>query len=65
MANGRCRIHGGLSTGPKTQEGIENIRKTQWKHGQRSAQAVTRRKKGMELRREVLRISAMLGGGVA
>jgi len=32
MANGRCRIHGGTSTGPKTQEGIENIRKAQWKH---------------------------------
>ena len=23
LANGRCRLHGGLSTGPKTQEGRE------------------------------------------
>ena len=39
MANGRCRIHGGLSTGPKTVEGIENIRKAQAKHGQNYAQS--------------------------
>lgn len=60
MANGRCRIHGGLSTGPKTEEGIESIRKAQWKHGQRSEQAVRQRKRGMELRREIHRISAIL-----
>ena len=53
MANGRCRIHGGKSTGPKTKEGIENIRKTHLKHGQRSAEAVRRRKEGMALRREI------------
>lgn len=57
MANGRCRIHGGLSTGPKTAEGIENIRKAQWKHGQRSAEATRRRKEGMALRREIKRIA--------
>jgi hypothetical protein len=27
MTNGRCRLHGGLSTGPKTAEGIECIRR--------------------------------------
>jgi hypothetical protein len=27
MRNGRCRFHGGLSTGPRTAEGIERIRK--------------------------------------
>jgi hypothetical protein len=56
MANGRCRLHGGLSTGPKTNEGIENIRKAHWKHGQRSAEAVRRRKEGMALRREINRL---------
>jgi hypothetical protein len=25
MPNGRCRLHGGLSTGPKTAEGIDRI----------------------------------------
>lgn len=53
MANGRCRIHGGLSTGPKTKEGVENIRKAHLKHGQRSAEAVRRRKEGMALLREI------------
>ena len=57
MANGRCRLHGGLSTGPRTKEGIENIRKAHWKHGQRSAEAVRRRKEGMALRREIKRLS--------
>jgi hypothetical protein len=33
MANGRCRLHGGLSTGPKTAEGIERIRQAVTKHG--------------------------------
>lgn len=27
----RCRLHGGLSTGPKTVEGIERIKKAQQK----------------------------------
>jgi len=33
MRNGRCRLHGGLSTGPKTWEGIERIREVNTKHG--------------------------------
>jgi len=37
MANGRCRIHGGLSTGPKTEEGIARIRRAVTKHGWYSA----------------------------
>ena len=36
MANGRCRLHGGLSTGPKTPEGIERIRRAVTKHGRYS-----------------------------
>jgi len=36
MANGRCRLHGGLSTGPKTPEGIERIRQAVTKHGRYS-----------------------------
>ena len=26
--NGRCRVHGGLSTGPRTEEGLEAIRES-------------------------------------
>jgi hypothetical protein len=32
----RCRMHGGLSTGPRTQEGLERSRRARWKHGRRS-----------------------------
>ena len=37
MANGRCRLHGGASTGPRTAEGIERIRASRTKHGAYSA----------------------------
>ena len=33
MKNGRCRLHGGLSTGPRTPEGLERSRRGNWKHG--------------------------------
>jgi hypothetical protein len=33
MKNGRCRLHGGLSSGPKTAAGIERIRSARLKHG--------------------------------
>jgi hypothetical protein len=33
MKNGRCRLHGGLSTGPRTPEGLERSRRANWKHG--------------------------------
>jgi hypothetical protein len=36
MANGRCRLHGGLSTGPKSLAGIERIRRAVTKHGRYS-----------------------------
>ena len=39
MRNGRCRLHGGLSTGPKTAEGIQRIREAVTKHGQRTQAA--------------------------
>ena len=43
MKNGRCRMHGGLSTGaPK-----EN--RNAWKHGRYSAKAIARRREIMEL----------------
>ena len=33
MRNGRCRLHGGRSTGPTTWEGIERIKEANTKHG--------------------------------
>lgn len=39
MPNGRCRIHGGASTGPRTAEGLACIRAVRTKHGLRSVDA--------------------------
>jgi hypothetical protein len=39
MRNGRCRMHGGASTGPRTPEGRERCRAAPWKHGGRASEA--------------------------
>ena len=44
MANGRCRMHGGKSTGPRTPEGLERSRKANFKHGFYSAKSIAERK---------------------
>lgn len=33
MPNGRCRLHGGASTGPRTAEGLERLRAARTRHG--------------------------------
>jgi len=40
----RCRNHGGLSTGPRTPEGMERIRQAVTKHGRYSAAAKAERR---------------------
>ena len=52
MANGRCRLHGGKSTGPRTLEGLERSRKANWKHGYYSAEAIAQRRYYREFFRE-------------
>src|SRR5262249_50693922 len=52
MRNGRCRLHGGLSTGPKTPEGIERIRKAGTIHGRYSAAAKEQRRHALQSMRE-------------
>jgi len=32
MPNGRCKVHGGKSTGPRTPEGLQRSRRANWKH---------------------------------
>jgi hypothetical protein len=49
MANGRCRMHGGKSTGPRTEAGLARSRKARWKHGHCSAEAKALRKEVKEL----------------
>jgi hypothetical protein len=43
MRNGRCKLHGGKSTGPRTPEGLERSRRANWKHGYYSREAKTER----------------------
>jgi len=51
MPNGRCRVHGGTSTGPRTPEGLERSRKARWQHGFYSAEAREQRRKARETAR--------------
>ena len=44
MANGRCRLHGGKSTGPKTREGAERARQAALRHGFYTAEAKKERR---------------------
>lgn len=51
MRNGRCRMHGGGSTGAHTSEGIERCRVASWKHGKRDMVARAKaRQRGTALR---------------
>ena len=57
MPNGRCRMHGGMSTGPRTSEGLERSRKARWRHGHYSAEAKAEREEAraaIRLLRELL-----------
>jgi hypothetical protein len=59
MPNGRCRLHGGKSTGPRTPEGLENSRRANRKHGYYSAGAKAER---VGARAETLLLRKMLKG---
>ena len=43
MPNGRCKLHGGKSTGPRTAEGLARSRRANWKHGHFSREAKAER----------------------
>ena len=49
MRNGRCRLHGGKSTGPKTVEGLARSRKANYKHGRYSMLTKKRNKSFKDL----------------
>ena len=60
--NGRCHLHGGKSTGPRTEEGRARIAAAQFKHGGRSKAFVeaqrARNAKGIAIKRELKSIEA-------
>ena len=57
---GRCRVHGGASTGPRTEEGRARIAAAQIKHGrltkQKRLEAMERAKVGRQVRTELREI---------
>jgi hypothetical protein len=60
MTNGRCRMHGGMSTGPRTAAGIEAIRRSRTIHGFYSKTAVLERRAARLAYREFRRFLAAL-----
>ena len=56
MANGRCRMHGGASTGPRTPEGLQRIVQARTVHGAYGAEMRTLRRLMRALREEQRRV---------
>src|SRR5688572_18786118 len=59
MHNGRCRLHGGKSTGPRTPEGLERSRKANWKHGYYTAEEKAARRDARQSIRLLRRLLAL------
>ena len=61
---GRCYLHGGASTGPRTDEGRARIAAAQFKHGNRSKTFVAAQRaknaKGKAIKRELKSIEAQM-----
>lgn len=62
MKNGRCRMHGGSSTGPKTPEGKKKISMAHWKTGRFSKKAIEQRSHFRKLLRDSHAVLKMLRG---
>jgi hypothetical protein len=56
MANGRCRMHGGRSTGPRTKEGLARSARARWKHGFYSVAERAVRRQGQMLLKDSLEL---------
>ncbi len=65
MKNGRCRMHGGLSTGPRTAEGRERCRRARLTHGGYSAHVRALRAAARAHHRRVRALAALMRGGSA
>ena len=60
---GRCHLHGGKSTGPRTEEGRARIATAQFKHGNRSKAAIAAQRakaaRGRAIRTELATLEAL------
>ncbi len=60
MANGRCRMHGGASTGPRTPEGLARSRRARYRHGFRSAEITAFRQEARAAIRRLDMLTALV-----
>jgi hypothetical protein len=58
MPNGRCYLHGGPSTGPRTRKGRARSRRANWKLGFYSAKAKAERRQARALARAMRQLIA-------
>lgn len=56
MRNGKCRMHGGASTGAKTEAGLAKVRMAAWVHGGRSHEMVEFRRRLRELQADARKL---------
>jgi hypothetical protein len=57
MPNGRCRMHGGTSTGPRTALGLARIRAARTRHGLYGAEMAELRRSCAGLREDARRMA--------
>ncbi len=60
MPNGRCRMHGGASTGPRTAEGLQRIVQARTVHGAYGAEMRALRRMLRSLDEEQRRLSGLV-----
>jgi hypothetical protein len=58
MSNGRCRMHGGLSTGPTSPEGLARLAQARTVHGGYGAEMRHFRELVREMREDARRLRA-------
>jgi hypothetical protein len=58
MANGRCRFHGGKSTGPRGAAGLARVRAARLRHGGRSAEVIELRAAAAAIGRNIRWLTA-------
>ncbi len=52
MWNGKCRLHGGCSTGPRTAAGLQRLREAKTRHGLYAKEALNFRRRVNQILRE-------------